>query len=132
MKILYGRKVDGGLGLTNFRIKEKALKLQWVIQIDKNSLFEELAYCNMQSPGQDLIWDCNMEPRDVEIVLGDAVSKFWKDVVVEWARHTFFQPGTAGEVRAQILWNNSHIKVGTRPVFTKVGITLALENSNTF
>ena len=65
LNILYGRKQDGGAGLLNLIKQDKALKMQWIVRIQNNETLKQLAYDLMENPIGDLIWQVNIQPRDL-------------------------------------------------------------------
>ena len=114
--VLFADKQNGGLKLPNVEFKNIALKAGWVQRLNRagniftlhNFLFDN-----------ELFWKCNFEPKDCPEVFSKINLKFtfWQDVVTSWSKANFSSPRDALEVAGEILWFNSHIKIGQKLLF---------------
>ena len=108
------KKHQGGLGLVNLKAKQKALKIAWIFKIHKDSFLENQCYDTLHCKLRQLIWSCNLKSGDVKkMVHGDS---FWKQMLIAWSEINFTEPSSKGEVRSQILWCNSLIKINNSTV----------------
>ena len=116
-KILTALKEDGGLGLCDLEIKDKALKAQWPVKIQKNKKLENLADILIQNPIGKNFWRCNLKFYDISKVL-PIKSPFWRDIVFTWSSVTYeIAMESQNHLKEQILWFNSHIRVENLPIF---------------
>ena len=115
MKILKGRKEDGGLGLFDIQVKDKALKISWVSILKKEPQLSELVYDIMNLGIDDDIWRCNIKGSDVETV--GVTSIFWKNVIRANAdlRYEKHPP----RKHSQFIWFNSMIRRENKPFIFK-------------
>lgn len=64
----------------------------------------------------EIFWRCNIAPQDVNRVVSPS---FWRDVAFAWSKINFKIPKNRTQIRSQILWYNSNIKINKRIVFYK-------------
>ena len=114
MEILQGEKLQGGLGLFDIRKKDLALKINWIVRIQKSKAFQDLAYEELENKIGDLIWKSQLREQDVKLYFKNR--NFWTDVLKAWSALTFDGPTSPEQVKKQILWLNSNIQVGGVPV----------------
>ena len=108
-------KENGGLGLTNIVIKEKALKATWVQKLESDTGLRETAYENLSPTLRDCIWICNLHEKDVNIVMnnkGDARNSFWRDVFKAWCSYNYDNEKSEKDT---FLWFNSEIRINDKP-----------------
>ena len=60
---------------------------------------------------QEDIWQCNIEPHHVKYM--KIKSEFWTDVVFSWSSYNSYKEL---KIKNQLLWYNSKILVGGRPI----------------
>ena len=106
----------GGLGLVNMTIKDKALKSQWVKFALDNDQAKPLIYRLMNNPIGDYIWECQFIKKDIINILPGIDSVFWQNVLENWSEINFNDPISGDQVRQQILWFNSNIRIEEKPV----------------
>lgn len=111
---------EGGLGMPDCRIFCKVMKIVWIKRFyDKSEdvrwkiLFSEA----LKSHGGMLLFRCNFD--EGEPFIHKIRNKFIKDVVKSWALLHYKVPENPHEVRNQVLWYNSEIKIGKKIVFWK-------------
>ena len=124
--ILIGPLSKGGLKMVDIREQNTAIKASWVKRwiavSEKASTWRLLAENNFKSLGK-LIWDCNLNSRDIKFILNNRYCKnnsFWIDVIRAWSRVHFHNPKDKKGIMEQVLWMNSHIIIGDGPVFLKL------------
>ncbi len=115
--ILIGKREQGGLKLCDLKMKDRALKIQWIKRIrNKNSSLSNLAYYFLPKMGE-YIWKCNLNPYDVDKIL--PINTFWRDVLKAWGHYNFTYPLEKENICNNIIWYNSHILIDNKPIFYK-------------
>ena len=109
LKILQGNKDQGGLGLINLQAKQGALKAQWIFDIQQNDIMKYLADYFLGNKANELLWQTNMLKEDVKKHF--KVQNFWMEVLESWNDIKYLNPVTEQEIRLQIIWFNSNIKI---------------------
>ena len=115
MNILQGNKLDGGLGLIDIEIKDRVLKMQWVVKLleSEDEVLKGTAYKLLHNPLGDEIWQIQLDKS--EIVKGLAKEEsFWSDVLQEWT--TLDSEKAAEET---FIWFNSEIKIAKESIYWK-------------
>ena len=110
-EILYLSKKEGGLGLVDLTVKDKALKISWIKNLDEDENFANLAYELINPTLRHKIWHANLHPKDVNAV--GCKNKFWTNVIQAWAETNFIEDVLYPE--HQIIWLNSHIRQANKP-----------------
>ena len=108
LDILRQDKDEGGQRLVDFDVKQDALQLKWVLKAYSDPSFMYVSELLGGDMGSE-IWKCNLHPSDVVSVCKE--DSFWRDIRKLWARLTYYKPQTPEEVKNQIIWNNSNIKI---------------------
>ena len=114
LKLIQGNKADGGLGLVNLHNKDRALKIQWVFRIQQNPMIKALAYELMDNPIGDLIWEATLDKADIKYFC--TKENFWTDVLEVWGELNCYMPKNAQQVKNQMIWMNSNIRINDKPV----------------
>ena len=109
LKFLQLPKKLGGLGLTDFRLKHSALILQWIKNIDDNEFLKGYVYQWLIPSMRHFVWECNLNRKDIVEICPPT---YWRHVLETWSDINFREPIVAEEICEQILWYNSHIRVG--------------------
>ena len=126
LEILQGNKQDGGLGLTNIAIRDKALKVKWVGKILQNECISILAYEAMGNDIGNLIWHCSLREEEVIQVVQKQCNKFWIDVWKAWCKLTYIILTNFKEIESQTIWLNSCIRINNKPLKWKNWISLGI------
>ena len=108
----------GGLKMTHILSQNYVLKLSWLKRLthpDFNGKWKELVFVQLPSLQGD-IWRCNIDHKDIAFVFKKTYSSFWKEIIRIWFDFTFYQPKKIIEIKAQVLWYNSLIKIQDKPV----------------
>ena len=113
-KRLQNRKDQGGLGLTNFELKDASLKVSWVQYVFQDSFTAECAYVALNYYIKEKIWECNLKESDVNSIFSDS---FWRCVLQVWCK--FHYVHEVEEPNMQTIWYNSHIRINAKPFFWK-------------
>ena len=115
--ILNGNKADGGQNLVNIDLRDKATKIAWVFKLLKFPKLQDLVYEIMQNPIGNLIWQCNLNTKDIQQIFQKG---FWMDVLACWVEfRRLWSQNMNTEQDNSILWYNSKIRIGGKPCFWK-------------
>ncbi len=140
---IIGDYYSGGLKMPSFYEKCIALKVTWVKRLFSTEIGNEISWrqivFNDSIRSNKIFWEANISIHDAHVILKDTCNTFWKDVVYAWCNYNHFCPVTLSEIRNQLLWYNSSIKVNNMMVFYKnmydvgiVKITDILKDNGTF
>lgn len=88
--------------------------MQWVVRIRDNPVWAQIAYTYLSPGTAEGIWECNLNPNDVEIVF--PISSFWRQVMHAWATYNYKFPNTSEAILKQIVWCNLNIRVDNKPI----------------
>ena len=119
LKVLQAGKKDGALGLANIELRDKSLKGQWGFRIQKNDLLKNLAYELLGNPLGDLLWEATLEEKDLKNLFAKARDTFWYDVLLVWYEIFSQKIETVEQVKKQVIWYNSAIRINNTPVWFK-------------
>ena len=116
---------QGGGGLVNMVKKIESLKLGWVFKLQERPDLQSLADDSLQNKVGMLLWESNLKESDVhELFPRDT---FWRNLLIIWCRNNFRKPENKAEVKDEILWYNSLLRIDNKPVcykkWLKAGIT---------
>ena len=115
LETLQKSKKDGGLRLVNLRAKQDATKISWIFRLDDDPFLAKCAWTELKCGCiNSLIWKCNLSKIDCVKCLDD--KNFWVQILKAWCKINFERPANTIQVRDSILWYNSLIKIGDRPV----------------
>ena len=116
--ILTKYKKYGGLNLVDFVAKDDTLKISWIPYLLHDKLFHFFTTENICKVMAMDIWKCNLSVNDIEVLKIKNV--FWKDVLLALCKYNFQMEITEPEdIFKQILWFNSHNRIGNKPVLFK-------------
>ena len=113
--VLQGLKTNGGMGLSNIKNKDEALKLQWVYKIMENEALKSLAYAIIGNPISNLIWSIQLNECHLEECFPG--NGFWFDVLRLWVKRNLDPPMGKEQVKKQLIWFNSKICIDQKPIF---------------
>ena len=113
---------DGGLKMIDIQSFNKSLKTTWIKKyLDPNNrgkwkLFFEI---ELQPYGGSLLFECNLKEEDINSSFNFS-DVFLKEVLGIWCELNYQDVLTSStHFHSQILWNNSLIKIGKKPIFYK-------------
>ena len=113
-KILQAPKRLGGLKLINLEYRDIAIKCTWPQILENENNYAKTVYKTIIQTFEVNIWRATLHWNDVcQINIGN---KFWNDVLWCWAKFNFSQNS---EPQYQIIWFNSHIKIGKEILWWK-------------
>ena len=113
IKTLYADKLQGGLRLVNLRAKQKALKLKWIFSIDQDNFLRTCMYEALDPRFDVMIWKVNLSRSHVKMLFKESL---WRNVLETWSEINFGSPTTKRQISMEIIWYNSFILVGGKPV----------------
>ena len=114
ISVLQIAKEKGGLRLTCLEKCQKALRIQWIKRI-MGKLEWQYIYEELNPDAGEMIWKCNINKKDVKVVCNSKTG-FWVETLQIWSECHFHQPQNVSEVKNQVIWLNSLIKVKGKPV----------------
>ena len=107
-------KEDGGLGLVDLRLKDKAIKFSWLTMFNEDLYLEALIHKKIAPVLRDDIWKCNLSPKDIDQLLNK--DDFWAYILRIWAETNFTSnPDEAVSLLMQPIWYNSCIRRNNQP-----------------
>ena len=118
---LQNAKSKGGLNLVDFKLKDDSLKLSWIPYLLTDRALADIAYQQLAPELKENIWHCNLSPDDISCIGPKKhfqTHNFWKEVLETWCEFNY-QPLDDCNPGNEIVWLNSHIKVGGKPVLWK-------------
>lgn len=113
---------EGGVGMPHIPSFNYALKLSWLkrlLQPENVGSWKSLILRCLPIK-EEFMWKCNLNKRDLEVLFNTVKNDFWKGVLEAWAVYNFHDPTTAGQIKDQTLWFNSHIRIQNRVVFYQI------------
>ena len=120
-ELLWQPTSQGGLGMINIFIQNKALKFAWfnrLLSDTANVQFwtAHLSHCFIL-PLSDVL-NCNIHYQELDVLLQQKLPCFWADVFTQWFKQFFISPGcTTDEDKTRVLSLpvvfNSEMAVGT-------------------
>ena len=117
LRTLQANKLDGGLNLTDFVTKDKALKASWVKIMKTDEFIENIAYDRLQIKINEKIWECNLSKKDI---IDNFPNNFWRDVLLAWSEINYTNRSDTEnkkQIENQIIWYNSNIKIAGNVFF---------------
>ena len=117
MNTLTKPRHHGGMNLVDIGARQKALQISWIGRLENDEFLARCAYSQLDPHIGSIIWRCNLSPKDIQTCFK---SSYWRSVLTAWSDFQAHQPTTKQQVWDEILWYNSYIRVGNKPVFGKV------------
>ena len=114
-KIAYKRLIrnyeQGGIKLVDLETKDTAMKVKWiqVARLYPETLWSKMV--NKISPLEvEILIQCNIAQKDVKKLIKEGIVM---DVLSAWSKINFRHPTSASDVKSQVLWFNSNIKINS-------------------
>ena len=110
-------KPEGGLGLQDLEIKQKALRMSWfkkIVLYPEKEMHWPYIFKNITSIDfKDMLYiNCKAKTLTAQLQL----PLLWKDILSEWADLTYEYPSGKSEILSQYLWYNQHIQCNKRMI----------------
>ena len=109
---------NAGLKMVDIYHKDKSLKIGWIQRLATNpphSISPIVdAYCKVPV---NFLLKCNIAPTDISFCFIRKLPTFWSDVFRYWCQYNYKKPTEIKNVRDEIIWFNSNIKVGNILLF---------------
>ena len=112
LSVLQKLKKNGGLKLTNLRMRDKAIKIAWIKYIITDNQLATIAYHLINKNLKEDIWKCNISTKDLSALIQDGCPKFWTDTVYAWSEYSY-----SLQLNESFLWYNSKIRIKDEPFF---------------
>ena len=115
LSTLYLSHENGGLKLSNLKIKHDSLLCKWVYVCCTDVSIANLANDNIKT-FENKIWEHNLNAKDFEKITSKGSTNFWSLVGHAWTRLHYHRPDTVDDILNQHIAWNSHIRVGNLPL----------------
>ena len=101
---LYAAKEEGGLKLPNLKVRNVALKIQWIFAEDQ--FFVNLLNEIIPEELGITYWWCHMVDKDVDMTLAPETPVFWRQVCKHWFHWSYYyhEDLNTGYVRDYLIW----------------------------
>ena len=107
--ILTVPKNQGGLKLTDLNKRDQSLRIYWIVKYFEYEDIRTLAnYALNNNKVGGYIWEASLKEKDINKMFRP---HFWRDVLVAWNNYKYTFPVNATQVKNQVIWLNSAIKV---------------------
>ena len=121
-------KTKGGQRLFAIQQKNIALQIQWVKRIENNRFFNGCFFRNTKLPRCNFIFECNLNIKDVTHMM-NVEKNLWYEIFIHWCKINFKNKIEEDEdIKKQILWLNSNIRVNNKPLYNQKCIDLNVLN----
>ena len=118
---------NGGLKLCDLKTKNQSLKLAWIFR-NEDHVVNSMQALMPETLGI-LFWECTLNEHDARsysVKLAKA-NTFWKTILLHWFRFTWQkyhkEIRTEEQVKDQVIWYNTYIKIGNELVSNHEAIT---------
>ena len=105
---------EGGLRMVDLNCYVNSLKITWVKRLidEQNKGAWKICYENeLSKHGGSLVFESNLNPADLKYL--HIKNLFLKDILYTWCYLNYDK--NPQEIKAQILWNNSHVRNQSKP-----------------
>ena len=113
LEMLQKRKDHGGLGLINIKSKQKAIRISWIFMVEKDPVIRKWMYQSLDVQIDKLLWKCNLHAKHVRDLFENS---YWAETLKIWCTVNYNEPQSGTEIKEEILWYNSNILVGGKPI----------------
>ena len=110
---LHKSREQGGLRLIDIRSKAKVLLTSWIFKLPNDSFLAETAYRNLSPLLHQLIWKCNLKPKDVKRLFTEQT--MWTKMLSAWAEINYSEPQTCEQMLGEFIWYNSNLVCSNKP-----------------
>lgn len=115
---------EGGLKLMDLATKNASLKIAWVFKLIRTPVTFWTSIAHYFLPTNDaLVWDCNLTSKDIVKTYS---TSFWIDVLRAWSEIHFKILENVLDIKNQVIWCNSNIKIKRTMLCNKRLIALRL------
>ena len=66
-----------------------------------------------------ILWHLNMDIADATVITADIPNQFMKEVIQAWSQYNFYIPANIHQIRNQVIWLNTHVRVDNRTLFLR-------------
>ncbi len=112
-------KCLGGISVPDIYLKNIALKVAWIPRVMTGDKSWNIWFRHNVPIHFDLFWTCNMNEQDATIYCTHIQHELLKQIIQGWFKYTFYNPTDINQIRNQIIWYNSHVKVDNKVLFNR-------------
>ena len=117
---LIEKKSNGGLGMKDFVLFDKALKLTWVKRLcsDSDAPWKYIPKSFLSTDGGTELFQCNYDNNFLD--LNVRLPEFYKQIIHHWQEIVSTTPHSKTEILSQTIWNNKFITTDQKMVYLPV------------
>jgi exonuclease III len=110
-------KEKGGVSVPDIVLKDQALKIVWVQRIMRAENTWNIMIQNKIPVNLELFWNMNFSIADTTNIITNITNPFIREVVMAWSKYNFYNPSNIHQIRNQIIWFNSHVRINNKPIY---------------
>ena len=121
-------KNDGGLGMIDFSLFDKALKISWVKRLcsKETEPWKSIPLSLLSNVGGKLLFECNYDIKS--LCINDHLPKFYRDIILHWQDLNRTTPEKKEDFLNQTIWNNRFIRIGKSSVYYRKWYQVGIQN----
>ena len=120
-------KNEGGLGMIDFSLFDKALKMTWVKRLcsDDSGPWKLIPLSLLSNVGGKFLFQCNYDLKYL-IYINEHSPKCYRDVLIHWQELNCTTPKDKEDILNQIIWNNRLIRINNSSVYYRIWNQVAI------
>ena len=118
LNVLQNARNNGGIEIANIDHKQLSLHVNWIKKLHDSPMKWPYVYEWIAPKLQAYIWECNLSKTDAQKI--NIPNCHWKNILIQWARIHHTSPETKNEIKEQIIYLNSHIKIQGKVIEEKL------------
>ena len=121
-------KNDGGLGMIDFSLFDKALKISWVKRLcsKETEPWKSIPLTLLSNVGGKLLFECNYDIKC--LCINEHLPKFYRDIILHWQDLNRTTPEKKEDFLNQTIWNNRFIRIGKSSVYYRKWDQVGIQN----
>ena len=98
-------------------LKDQTLKIVRIQRIMKAENTRYIMIRNKIPFNLNLFWDMNFSIADTSTIITNMTNPFIREVIIAWLKYAFYNPYNIQQIRNQIIWFNSHVRINNKPIY---------------
>ena len=121
-------KNDGGLGMIDFSLFDKALKISWVKRLcsKETEPWKSIPLSVLSNVGGKLLFKCNYDIKS--LCINKHLPKFYRNIILHWQDLNRTTPEKKEDFLNQTIWNNRFIIIGKSSVYYRKWDQVSIQN----
>ena len=107
----------GSSGSSYIVLKDQALKIVWVQRITRAENTWNIMIQNKIPFNLNLLGNMNFSIADTSNIITNMADPFIREVIMAWSKYNFYNPSNIQQIRNQIIWFNSHVRINNKPIY---------------